>query len=124
MNKTLSLLNVIIWVLLLSSDTAAQLLFKVAAINFSGGVWLSNYSFYLAYVFELLSFLLWMRIIKDTRLSIALALTAILYITVSVTSYIFFHEQISLIQWIGTLLIAAGTCLLGYHEGTKATSDT
>jgi len=32
MNKTLSLLNVIIWVLLLSSDTAAQLLFKVAAL--------------------------------------------------------------------------------------------
>ncbi|KTC79808.1 EamA family transporter [Legionella cherrii] len=123
MNKTLPLLKVIIWVLLLSSDTAAQLLFKVAALNFSGGVWLSNYPFFLAYVFELLSFLLWMRIIKDTRLSIALALTAILYITVSLTSYIFFHEQINILQWIGTVLIAAGTCLLGYYEGTKAVSE-
>ena len=120
--KKLSPMILMVWVLLLSSDTAAQLLFKMAAMNFSKGIWLLNYSFALAYFFELLSFLLWMRIIKDTRLSIALALTASLYITVSLSSYIFFHESINLVQWIGTLFIAAGTCLLGYFEGVKSTS--
>ncbi|WP_392536999.1 hypothetical protein [Legionella sp. 227] len=35
----------------------------------------------------------------------------------------FFHEQINILQWIGSVLIAAGTCLFGYYEGSKAVSE-
>lgn len=120
-NKTA---NFVAWILLLSSDTAAQLLFKMAAVNFKQGIWLSNLPFALAYIFELSSFVIWMFIIKYSRLSISLALTALLYITVSIGSYLFFHEAIKPITWLGTSFITLGACMLGFLAGKKVTTDS
>jgi|694.fasta_scaffold133175_2 drug/metabolite transporter (DMT)-like permease len=114
-------LNLLIWILLLTSDTVWALLFKVAAMNFKKGIWLNNIAFILAYTFELFSFLLWMWIIKYNRLSISLSLTAITYISVPVCSYLFFHEIINLTAWIGIFFIAVGAATLGFYSGEKRT---
>ena len=113
--------NIFLWLLLLTFDTAGQVLFKAAALNFKNGIWIANYAFILAYSLELASFFIWMAIIKDKRLSISLALTSLLYITVSVASSIVFHETISISTWVGTSLIALGAFILGIQSEKQQT---
>ncbi len=107
------------WLLLVSSDTVAQLLLKLGAMK---GVETGNRVNYLiiaGYSFYAVSFLAWMQILKRTRLSIALSAASVLYITVAVASHFLMGEALTMQIIIGTILIATGVFILGWGEGKK-----
>jgi drug/metabolite transporter (DMT)-like permease len=110
---------VFFWLLLVSSDTTAQLLVKVGAVKTSGSGWMPHYLIPVGYSFYILSFIAWMQILRNTRLSIALSAASILYITVAIGSHIFLGEPLTLRITIGTLLISAGVFVLGWSESRK-----
>ncbi len=77
-----------------------------------GQVWLkqtaSNPWLYIVVIFEIISFMLWMRILATVNVSRAVPLTAISYIAVLLTSWILFHEPVMLLQVVGSLFILVG----------------
>ena len=59
------------------------------------------------------SFLLWMWLLKVFELSYLRPLVGLGYLITAVLAMIFLHEKITLIRWIGILLIVAGVYLVG-----------
>lgn len=55
---------------------------------------------------------LWLYILKHYPFSIAYPLSCISYIFGALAAMMIFHEHISLLQWVGILLIMAGCALL------------
>ena len=113
MPKKIKLL--MLWIVLLSIDTGAQLLMKIGALKTSlaDPIQLKvilGLSLYLG------AFTVWMQILKFMRLSIALAITSLLHITVLVSSFFILGEQIKLPLIIGTIFISIGVIILGISE--------
>lgn len=104
----------LVWIILLSSDTASQILLKSGAVQTKG--WKVHYLVYGGYGLYILSFIAWMYILKTTRLTIALAAASLLYITIAGASYVFMGETIGSSLVAGTVLIAAGVYLLSLKE--------
>ncbi len=107
------------WLLLVSSDTTAQLLVKIGAVKSSWAKWMPHYLILVGYSFYILSFIAWMQILRNTRLSIALSAASVLYITVAIGSHIFLGEPLTINITIGTLLISAGVFILAWSESRK-----
>lgn len=103
----------VFWLLLVASDTTAQLFLKVGAVKTASSGWKINYLIFAGYSFYIVSFIAWMQILKTTRLSIALSAASILYISVAIASHIFIKEAITLHIIIGTVLISLGVFILG-----------
>jgi len=117
MPKKIKLL--ILWITLLSIDTGSQLLIKTGAekISFDDPIQIKaifGLSLYLG------AFIVWMQILKFMRLSIALAITSLLHITVLASSFFILGEQIKPPLIIATIFISAGVIILGVSEGKKA----
>jgi len=110
-----SLFLPLLWVGLISSDTGAQLCLKVGSDHLRHA---TGFSWFIAAGYALIfcSFLIWMQILKLMRLSIALSITAILYVTVVTASNWFLGESIDTFVLIGTILIAIGVALQGYNH--------
>lgn len=104
------------WFLLVSSDTAAQLLVKAGAVKKSST---GYYIILFGYSFYIISFIAWMQILKNTRLSIALSAASVLYISVAFFSHFFLGEPITSHLIVGTILIATGVFILGINESSK-----
>jgi drug/metabolite transporter (DMT)-like permease len=111
MNK--KILAVFYWTALVLSDTAAQLLYKAGALKTMG--WRVDPWVFVGYACNVVSFVLWMQILKTTRLTIALSTASALYITVIAGSYYFMGEPLNLSAIIGTILIATGVFILNAH---------
>ncbi|MBF0537720.1 MAG: hypothetical protein HQL03_05640 [Nitrospirae bacterium] len=111
MNK--HILAIFYWIALVSSDTAAQLLFKVGALKTLG--WKVDSLVFVGYGFNVVSFLLWMQILKTTRLTIALSTASALYITVTVGSYYLMGEPLNVSVMIGTIFISTGVFILSVY---------
>lgn len=62
---------------------------------------------------EILSFLLWMRVLAVTDVSRAVPLTAVGYTLILVTGWTFFHEPVLPLEIFGSALILGGVWLLG-----------
>jgi drug/metabolite transporter (DMT)-like permease len=107
------------WFLLVSSDTAAQILVKKGAVSISSSGWI-NCLIPLGYSFYIISFIAWMQILKNTRLSIALSAASVLYITVAISSHIFLGEAITIQITIGTILISIGVFILAWSESKRS----
>ena len=107
------------WLLLVSSDTAAQLLVKVGAVKSSWEKWMPHYLILVGYSLYIISFIAWMQILRTTRLSIALSAASVLYISVAIGSHIFLGEPLTINITIGTLLISAGVFILAWSESRK-----
>jgi drug/metabolite transporter (DMT)-like permease len=108
----------ILWITLLTIDTSAQLLIKLGSekISFDDPIQIKvilGVSLYLA------AFTVWMQILKIMRLSIALAITSLLHITVLAASYFILGEEIKPPLIIATIFIAIGVIILGISEGRK-----
>lgn len=104
--------NIIVWTLLVLSDTTAQLLMKKGAVEAASANWLPNLFILCGYGFYILSFSLWMQLLKDTRLFIALSGSSIVYVTIAFGSYLLLGERLNGQIMFGTVLIAAGVFLL------------
>lgn len=106
------------WLLLVSSDTVAQLILKLGAVK-TAEAGKINYLIFVGYSFYAVSFIAWMQILKTTRLSIALSAASVLYITIAVASHFLMEEPLTPHLIIGTILIATGVFILGWSEGKK-----
>lgn len=104
---------ILFWIVLLIADTVGQLFLKMGAVQASQSGWIPNYYIALGYGFYIVSFIVWMQILKNVRLFIALAASSLAYITIAFGSYFLMDEVITLQIIIGTFFIAAGVFLLG-----------
>jgi len=108
----------ILWIILLATDTGSQLLIKIGAVKISFDDPI-QIKVLLGLSLYLLAFVVWMQILKFMRLSIALSITSLLYITVSASSYFILGEQIKPPLIIATIFVAIGVIILGINEGKK-----
>lgn len=107
------------WILLVSSDTTAQLLLKMGAMRVSSSGRVINHLIVIGYSLYIVSFVAWMQILRNTRLFVALSAASVLYITVAFFSYLFLGEAITTHLLIGTVLISIGVFILGWSESRK-----
>ena len=107
------------WTLLITSDTAAQLLLKTGAVRIAPGGPLVNYFIVCGYSLYIVSFIAWMQILKETRLFIALSSASVLYITIAFASHYFLGERLTPQLFMGTLLISAGVLILGWKKDAR-----
>ena len=116
MSKKIKLL--ILWMALLAIDTSSQILIKIGAekISFDDPIQIKVIMGLSLYI---VAFIVWMQILKFMRLSIALSITSLLYITVSASSFFILGEQIKLPIIIATIFVSIGVILLGISEGKK-----
>lgn len=71
-----------------------------------------NWQFALCGVCMAIQTLLWMHIIKHFPLSIAYPLGSLSYVFTMIAAIVFFHEDVSMIKWIGVFFIMTGCVLL------------
>ncbi|MDD5252538.1 MAG: EamA family transporter [Candidatus Omnitrophota bacterium] len=64
-------------------------------------------------------FIIWSTILSKIDLSVAVPIASFSYILVPVVSVICLHEQISVLRWIGILLILAGVILVSLSSGER-----
>jgi drug/metabolite transporter (DMT)-like permease len=106
----------IFWLVLVSSDTVAQLMLKVGAVKTASSGWVPNYLILSGYSLYIVSFVAWMQILKNTRLFIALSAASLLYITIPFASHFYLGETLTPSLLTGALFIAAGVLVLGLRE--------
>ncbi len=102
-----------VWPFLILSDTAAQLLMKQGAVKAAASGGIAKPFILCGYGFYLLSFVLWMQLLKETRLFIALSGASIVYITVALASFLVLSEPIGSKVMAGTAFISTGVFLIG-----------
>jgi drug/metabolite transporter (DMT)-like permease len=114
--------------LLLTCDTAAQLLFKKSVLGL-GEFPTQNLSAAFTYLLQLaanplviagvitliLAFFIWLAIISHIDLSKAHTITCLVFGTVAVSSSIVFHEAFSNLQYLGVFLIMLGAYIASEH---------
>ncbi len=103
-----------LWPLLVLSDTVAQLLMKQGAVNAASSGWLPNSFILFGYGFYILSFAVWMQVLKSTRLFIALSGSSVVYITVAFGASVLLGERITSQVMMGTVFISLGVFLIGF----------
>ena len=106
---------VMLWLGLLTSDTTAQLLIKTGSVQ-SHDAGRPSLLLALGYSMLIVSFALWMQILRVGRLSIALSVTSLLYITIPVASHFLLKEPLTAHLIIGASFIGLGVFILGLHE--------
>jgi drug/metabolite transporter (DMT)-like permease len=100
------------WICLLGFDTVAQLLIKIGAVQSVESRSL-DWHVLAGYACVIGSFLVWMQILKSTRLSLALSATSLNYVTVALGAHFFLHEPLPTMLIVGCALISAGVFVLG-----------
>ena len=111
---------ILLWAALIGFDTAAQLLFKLAAQSLDypevSWRWLhmiaQSGAFWLAALCLVLTFVVWMLILRRSQLNLAFPATALTYVGVIGGSQLVFSESINALQYAGIALIVVGVALL------------
>jgi multidrug transporter EmrE-like cation transporter len=110
-----------LWVALMALDPSAQLLFKSAAVRLPPAElslqWLNlvahSLRFWAAAFCLVMTFAVWMLILRRSRLGLSFAATALTFVGVIGGSVLVFGESVSSIQYAGIILIIVGVALLG-----------
>lgn len=104
-----------LWLSIPLLNTLQQIFLKQSAHSLSGDfgiVWImslgSSAWFILAIIAEIACFILWMRVLAKTDLSKAFTLSAISYVFVLASAWLFYAEPISALQLGGSGLIILG----------------
>jgi drug/metabolite transporter (DMT)-like permease len=111
------------WLAIPVLNTLFQIFIKLAADGASGHgtSWFSGSLaspwFLAAVAVEIACFLIWMQVLSELDLSKAFPLSALSYVLVLLSSWIYFHEQITALQLIGSALILGGVWLIGTASG-------
>ena len=113
---------ILLWIIMIAADTAAQTLVKIGAKNSDIMKMKFNYFIILGYSIYIICFITWMQILKSTRLAIALATASLVYVSVAFASHFFLGETITLSIIAGTICISTGVFIIGYNQGKKEES--
>jgi drug/metabolite transporter (DMT)-like permease len=113
--------NIIIWVVIPILLAANQLVLKAMAISLPhtdlGLGWLgeigTNPWLLAVLVCEIVTFVLWLGVLKTINLSRATPITAISYVMILISGWLFFGETVHVLQILGVVAIASGLQLLG-----------
>lgn len=79
--------------------------------NFWGSL-LLNWQFAACGLFFLAASLLWMFMLKNYPLSVAYPLGSLSYVFGMIAAIVFFHEDVTMLRWLGVGLIIVGCCLI------------
>ena len=106
-------------------NTLFQIFIKLAADAVSGHAsgWLGSLAspwFLAAIAVEIVCFLIWMQVLSELDLSKAFPLSALSYVLVLLSSWLYFREQIIVLQLIGSALILGGVWLIGTASGRSS----
>jgi multidrug transporter EmrE-like cation transporter len=110
----------LLWIGLVLSDSAAQLLFKSAAVHLAQPTptfaWVvmvaQSWRMWSAVACLLLTFGFWMLVLRRASLSRAFPVTALTFLGIVGGSWWFFDETIAPIQYVGIAFIIAGVAAL------------
>ena len=110
----------LLWAGLIGSDTAAQLLFKTAAVRLPSpslsAAWIvmvaQSWLVWSALTCLLVTFGLWMLVLRNSRLSTSFPVTALTFIGIAIASSWLLGEMIVAVQYVGIALIVAGVAML------------
>ena len=67
---------------------------------------------FMGFVFYFLSSLFWMVVLSKVQLSVAYPLLSLGYVFVLIASWFLFKEPITMIRWLGVLVIICGVTLV------------
>jgi drug/metabolite transporter (DMT)-like permease len=106
------------WLAIPVLNTLFQIFIKLAADSSKGHAsdWFSALAspwFLAAVAIEIVGFLIWMQVLSELDLSKAFPLSALSYVLVLLSSWLYFREQITALQLIGSALILGGVWLIG-----------
>ncbi|AZE59573.1 MULTISPECIES: EamA family transporter [Pseudomonas] len=116
--------TLMLWALLIATESAGQLFTKVAG-NQLGQMdftwqWLAdvarNPGILAAIASYLGAFFVWMLILRRSSLSLAFPLSSLVFVAVLLGSWLGLGEHISLLHWVGVVVIVAGIVLLAEGE--------
>jgi drug/metabolite transporter (DMT)-like permease len=118
------------WGLLIVAETASQLFLKIGSGHLAGadgiGQWLlaaaSSAPALAGFGCYFLSFLAWMTLLRDSDLSRAYPMTAMVYVAVPVSSVVVLGETIDLTRWLGVAIICVGVMLLAGDGDNDSTA--
>jgi drug/metabolite transporter (DMT)-like permease len=118
--------TLILWALLISFESAGQIASKVGgdqlgqmdftlhwllAVADNPGVWVAIGCYIGA-------FFVWMLILRRSSLSLAFPLSSLVFVGVLLGSWLGLGEQISVLHWVGVVVIMGGVALLAEGEQT------
>lgn len=120
------------WLALIGVEVLTQLALKFAgqatgAFDFSRAAFaraVSDGWMWLAVACYVAGFLAWMLILRQMRLSHAYPASAIVFVAVMLSSWLFLHEAITVRQWIGAAIIVAGILQLGSRDHAAGVPPT
>lgn len=116
--------TLVLWALLIATESAGQLFTKVAGdqlgqMDFSWQ-WLvevaHNPAILAAIASYLGAFFVWMLILRRSSLSLAFPLSSLVFVAVLLGSWLGLGEHISLLHWVGVVVIIGGIALLAEGE--------
>jgi len=103
-----------------------QLFLKIASIGGNSG---SLFSFYMSLAKNInlwigfgcygLSFFIWLKVLSKYDLSFARPMAGLGYVVAALLAWLILGEKISLVRWLGILLIVSGVIIVGI-TGCKA----
>ncbi len=116
--------TVVLWALLILTESAGQLFTKVAGdqigqMDFSWQ-WLAavavNPGIIAAIACYIGAFFVWMLILRRSSLSLAFPLSSLVFVVVLLGSWLGLGEHISFLHWVGVVVIIGGIALLAEGE--------
>jgi drug/metabolite transporter (DMT)-like permease len=103
----------LLWTTLVVSETTAQLLLKVGASDLQTTTYGLNFKIIGGYALYVISFLIWMQILKFTKLYVALAAASVVFITIAIGSHYLLGEPVTFNTLIGTICVSCGIFIIG-----------
>ena len=100
--------------------TGGQVFLKFALSRMPAFAWtrdfwfslLTNWQLAACGLFFLLASLLWMYIVKVFPFSSAYPMVSLSYVFGMLAAILFFHEEVSIIKWVGVMFIVLGCMLI------------
>lgn len=116
--------TVVLWALLILTESAGQLFTKVAGDQLGqmdfNWQWLAavavNPGILAAIACYIGAFFVWMLILRRSSLSLAFPLSSLVFVVVLLGSWLGLGEHISFLHWVGVVVIIGGIALLAEGE--------
>ena len=116
--------TVVLWALLILTESAGQLFTKVAGDQIGqmdfNWQWLAavavNPGILAAIACYIGAFFVWMLILRRSSLSLAFPLSSLVFVVVLLGSWLGLGEHISFLHWVGVVVIIGGIALLAEGE--------